>query len=267
MRCAGRRCGRSSPSSSPSAPRCSPTRAGRRQPPARLFGAFALAGCAALAAGRGGRPCACFGAATRLRRATPIESGALALRGRDGRGGLAPGRPRRLHALADGRPYRQPRGRRRAGRGGPRARPRDRRPAAVVAGQGALEIPDEGPRVGESQPWAGAVALRPGTLLGLAVFSSEGCPICRRLEPAVAYLAADPLLSVRVFDEAADAAVWSAAVGAGKPLRGGARRRRRRAREGDLQQPRPAREHRRDGASARDAKGRSCRLRSAASAR
>jgi hypothetical protein len=182
-----------------------------------LFGAFALAGCAALAAGRGGRPCACFGAATRLRRATPIESAALALVAATVAAGWLP--------VAHGGYTRWLTVGLTASLAGVAVL------AAVVlalareigvlrlsvAGQGALEIPDEGPRVGESQPWAGEVGLRPGTLLGLAVFSSEGCPICRRLEPAVTYLAADPLLSVRVFDEAADAAVWSAAVVPGSP--------------------------------------------------
>lgn len=182
-----------------------------------LFGAFALAGAAALAAGRAGRPCACFGATARLSRATPVASAVAALLAAAVAAGWLPvahgGYTRWLTvgltaslagvvvltavvlALA--------------------------REVGVLrmslAGQGALEIPDEGPRVGEHQDWAGEVERRPRALLGLAVFSSEGCPICRRLEPAVTYLAADPLLSVRVFDEAADAAVWSAALVPGSP--------------------------------------------------
>jgi hypothetical protein len=41
----------------------------------------------------------------------------------------------------------------------------------------------------------------------LAIFSSEGCPLCRRVAPAVAHVAADPLLAVRIFDETAGAAI------------------------------------------------------------
>jgi hypothetical protein len=54
-------------------------------------------------------------------------------------------------------------------------------------------------------------------LLRLAVFSSDGCPLCRRLAPTIAYVQKDPLLSVRVFDEAADASVWAAAQVPGSP--------------------------------------------------
>jgi hypothetical protein len=182
-----------------------------------VFGAFALAGAAALAAGRGGRPCACFGATARLSRATPAEAAAAALLAAAVAAGWLPvahgGYTRWLTVgltaslagvvvlaavlLALAREIGVLR--------------------MSISGQGALEIPDEGPLVGERQSWAGAVALAPGTLLALAVFSSEGCPICRRLEPAVKYLSADPLLSVRVFDETADAAVWSAAQAPGSP--------------------------------------------------
>jgi hypothetical protein len=182
-----------------------------------VFGAFALASAAALAAGRAGRPCACFGATTRLSRATPAESAAAALLSLALAEGWLP--------VAHGGYTRWLTVGLVASLAGVAVL------AAVVlalareigvlrmslSGQGALEIPDEGPRVGERQAWAGELAVRPGTLLALAVFSSEGCPICRRLEPAVAYLAADPLLSVRVFDEAADAGVWSAAAVPGSP--------------------------------------------------
>ena len=102
-----------------------------------------------------------------------------------------------------------------------------RRPAALarevgvlrlsLAGQGALELAEEGPRVGQRQGWAAAVPRRAGALLTLAVFSSEGCPMCQRVAPAVAHLAADPLLALRVFDEVADAATWSAARVPGSP--------------------------------------------------
>ena len=81
----------------------------------------------------------------------------------------------------------------------------------------ALELPDEGPRVGERQPWAVELPVHSGTLLALAIFSSQGCPMCRRLDPAISYVAADPLLAVRVFDEVADASTWAAAAVPGSP--------------------------------------------------
>ena len=182
-----------------------------------LFGAFALASTGALAAGRAGRPCACFGAGARLTRATPLA--ALA-------GGVV------ALALTEHWLSRPP-------------SPFDRAIAAGLAvalvavamlaltvfalarevgvlrlsltSQGALEIAGEGPAIGERQEWAGELPVRPGALVGLAIFSSDGCPMCRRLGPAISYVAADPLLAVRVFDEVADAATWSAAAVPGSP--------------------------------------------------
>jgi hypothetical protein len=182
-----------------------------------LFGFFALAASIALAGGRGGRPCACFGATSRLRPATAAQSllaALLALAVARGWLGGSPSHYERGLTVAVTASFALV-----------------AVLAAVVAalarevgvlrlslaGQGALEIPDEGPRVGERQAWARQLSVRPGTLLALAVFSSDGCPMCRQLEPAVAYVAADPLLSVRVFDEVADALTWSAAAVPGSP--------------------------------------------------
>jgi Methylamine utilisation protein MauE len=182
-----------------------------------LFGSFTLAVAGALAAGRRGRPCACFGAVSRLAPATAVQSLLAAMV---------------AFAVARGWLAGPPSG---YARGLTVAVTASLAAAAVLAavvvalarevgvlrlslaGQGALEIPEEGPRVGAPQPWAGELAVRPGTLLGLAIFSSEGCPMCRQLEPSVAYVAADPLLSVRVFDEIADAATWAAAGVPGSP--------------------------------------------------
>jgi len=182
-----------------------------------LFASFTLAAAGALAAGRAGRPCACFGAVSRLAPATALQSllaTVLALAVARGLlGGSPSGYARGLTVAVTA----------------------SLALAAVLAavlvalarevgvlrlslaGQGALEIPDEGPRVGARQSWADELAVLPGTLLALAIFSSEGCPMCRQLEPAVAYVAADPLLSVRVFDEVADAATWTAAAVPGSP--------------------------------------------------
>jgi hypothetical protein len=49
------------------------------------------------------------------------------------------------------------------------------------------------------------------------VFSSDGCPACAAVEPAVALLARDPLVVVRTFDEHADADAWRALDVPGAP--------------------------------------------------
>jgi hypothetical protein len=82
--------------------------------------------------------------------------------------------------------------------------------------RGALEIPDEGPELEVAPDWADLIATD-GALLRLAVFSSAACPLCRQVAPAIAHVAADPLVSVRVFDEAADAQVWEQAGIPGGP--------------------------------------------------
>jgi hypothetical protein len=92
-----------------------------------------------------------------------------------------------------------------------------------------LEIPGEGPPLGERAHaaierfavtrGAGSAAAGRGAeaRFALAVFFSDGCPMCRALAPAVEALARDPLLSVEVFDERADADVWRALQIPGSP--------------------------------------------------
>jgi hypothetical protein len=82
--------------------------------------------------------------------------------------------------------------------------------------QGALEIPHEGPEVG------GHTALGDqypglGARLGLAVFTSEGCGMCRALKPSIAAFGRDPFVMLRTFDERADADIWAAADVPGSP--------------------------------------------------
>jgi len=78
--------------------------------------------------------------------------------------------------------------------------------------QGALEIAGEGPDVGSpAQSLARRIAVpSPGGAerLGLGVFSSEGCHLCQTLAPAIENVANDPHVTVGVFDEVADAALW-----------------------------------------------------------
>ncbi len=184
---------------------------------AALFACFAAATALALAAGRAGRPCACFGSASRLGWASSARAAALALvAGATALGALpsAPAGYDRWLTLALSLAL--------AGVAGLSvavfALAREVGVLRLSAGsRGALEIPEEGPALGSSQPWASALDTTPRAVLGLAVFSSEGCPLCAQVAPAVQHVAADPLLAVRVFDEHADAAVWRAAGVPGSP--------------------------------------------------
>jgi hypothetical protein len=86
-----------------------------------------------------------------------------------------------------------------------------------VAPAGALEIEGEGPELGMRSSLIDGFDRGPEARLALAVFSSEGCPVCSSLEPAVDFLARDPFLSVRVFDEQRDANAWQALAVPGSP--------------------------------------------------
>lgn len=81
----------------------------------------------------------------------------------------------------------------------------------------ALEIPSEGPELGSRSSAIGR--FRPGrdAELALAVFASEGCHVCRSLEPTVSALASDSVLAVETFEEARDADVWSELEVPGSP--------------------------------------------------
>jgi hypothetical protein len=77
-----------------------------------------------------------------------------------------------------------------------------------LAPQAALELPEEGPPLG-TQAGLGAQFGDIGRArLALAVFTSEGCRLCRALEPAVRSLGRDPFVAVAVIDEHRDAEVW-----------------------------------------------------------
>jgi hypothetical protein len=88
--------------------------------------------------------------------------------------------------------------------------------------QGALEIAGEGPDVGSRAEALASRLADPAAngseRLGLAVFSSEGCHLCQALSPAIENVANDPHVTVGVFDEAADAALWSELGVPGSPF-------------------------------------------------
>jgi hypothetical protein len=184
---------------------------------AALFLAFALATSAALVAGRGGEPCACFGSASRLSWISPLRALVLAAAAGTLATGWLPVAPSSYDRwLTAGFAVSV---------------------VAIVAlsvavlalarevgvlrlemgGRGALEIENEGPPLGEEQGWATTVPTPARALMRLAVFTSDGCPLCRRVEPAVSHVAGDPLVAVGIFDELADAPIWAQAGVPGSP--------------------------------------------------
>ena len=172
---------------------------------AALFAVFAVAQAVALVSGRAGAPCACFGARGRIGRASLARAAALAaafavlpLLDRDEpstEGWLAIGLVVALLGLAAL---------------GVAVLALARELGALRAEidpRGALEIPEEGPELGGRSE---LMEVEPGRL-GLAVFTSEGCGMCRALEPAIEALGRDPLVRLRTFDEVRDAHAWAAA--------------------------------------------------------
>lgn len=87
----------------------------------------------------------------------------------------------------------------------------------AVPQSGALEISHEGPEVGAQSPLAEHFTLEPHRI-GLAVFTSEGCGLCRTLAPTVQRFGEHPSVQLRTFDEIEHAAQWSAADIPGSPF-------------------------------------------------
>lgn len=75
--------------------------------------------------------------------------------------------------------------------------------------QSALEIPEEGPELGSRTALISRFAPKPSAELAVGVFVSDGCHICRSLEPQLAALARDPIISLELLDEVADTDVWT----------------------------------------------------------
>lgn len=90
----------------------------------------------------------------------------------------------------------------------------------ALAGDVALEIADEGPAIGMPASGWPSEAFRPadGSVLQVAVFTSEGCAMCHRVAPAVDHLARDPRVDLARFDEVADGPVWAALGVPGSPF-------------------------------------------------
>lgn len=87
----------------------------------------------------------------------------------------------------------------------------------AIGPEAALEIPGEGPPLGVRVELIERFALPAQVRFAVALFSSDGCPLCQALEPSLVLFANDPLLAVERFDEHADADVWRALEIPGSP--------------------------------------------------
>jgi len=167
-----------------------------------LFAAFAVLVGAALAAGRRGAPCGCFGAASRVGAAPLARNVALAaicLTLPSLPSGVPSAEGWLALALAFAFACIAALG------------------VAVLAltrevgllrlrlgPEAALDIAGEGPPLGSRVD----VARSNDGRLTLAIFSSEGCRVCQTLAPVIDAFRAGALLDVEVFDEVRDADVW-----------------------------------------------------------
>jgi hypothetical protein len=173
---------------------------------AAFLGAGALLLARALRAGRAGAPCGCFGPRSRVSRVAVARSALLALAfaalpfvprsDPSAETWLAIGLALALAGVA-------------ALGVAALALAREVGMLRLAVGpQGALEIPEEGPALGADTGLAGHLDPRPGAPLTVAVFSSEGCGMCRRLGPGIAALGRHPHVSLLELDEVRDAEVW-----------------------------------------------------------
>jgi len=82
----------------------------------------------------------------------------------------------------------------------------------------ALEIPSEGPEVGSRVGVVERIEGADEAELALAVFTSVGCHVCEALRPAIDSIAGHPAVAVGRFDEQADAETWLALDVPGSPF-------------------------------------------------
>jgi hypothetical protein len=85
----------------------------------------------------------------------------------------------------------------------------------AIAPQAALSLDHEGPELGARIGLIDRFERR--APIALAVFTSPGCSLCAALEPSLRLLENDPELELAVFDEQADADAWEALAVPGSP--------------------------------------------------
>ena len=86
-----------------------------------------------------------------------------------------------------------------------------------VGSTAALEIEHEGPEIGSRTEIATAIEDLDRKELGLAVFTSAGCHVCEAMRPAVDSIAAHPAVAVGRFDESTERDAWLALDVPGSP--------------------------------------------------
>jgi hypothetical protein len=85
----------------------------------------------------------------------------------------------------------------------------------AVRPQAALSLDDEGPELGSRPALVERFPRRAPILL--AVFTSPGCALCQALEPSLRLVASDPEVELQTFDEELDAEAWESLVIPGSP--------------------------------------------------
>jgi hypothetical protein len=85
----------------------------------------------------------------------------------------------------------------------------------AVAPQAALSLDHEGPELGGRVGLIDRFERR--SPLAVAVFTSPGCSLCAALEPSLRLLERDPDVELRVFDEHEDAEAWASLAIPGSP--------------------------------------------------
>jgi hypothetical protein len=180
---------------------------------AGLMGLFALGLVWAIATGRAGKPCGCFGGRSRIGWPAVARAGLLA-------GALAalPFLPD-AHLSADAWLA--------AGLVVALAAVAGLTVAVLalarelgelrmaVAPQAALSLEHEGPEVGSRLDLIDR--FERAAPLAIAVFTSPGCALCTALEPSLRLVASDPEVELELFDEEADAETWRELAIPGSP--------------------------------------------------
>jgi hypothetical protein len=85
----------------------------------------------------------------------------------------------------------------------------------AVAPQAALSLEDEGPPLGDRLELIERFGR--AAPLAVAVFTSPGCALCQALEPSLRLVASDPEVELELFDEEADAEAWRGLAIPGSP--------------------------------------------------
>jgi hypothetical protein len=186
---------------------------GAAEAAAALLGLFAVALVVAIARGRAGAPCGCFGGRSRIGWPAVARTAALAAAlavlpvlpdtrlSTDSWLGIGLGvalvavAALAVAVLALARELGELR--------------------VAIAPQSALSLDEEGPELGSR---LGLIERFDRTApLAIAVFTSPGCALCRALEPTLRLVASDPEVEIELFDEGADAETWRALDIPGSP--------------------------------------------------